>query len=188
MRKNSVIILELNKAVSEQLQAAFAESNDFEVVYAGDDGDMGVEEILRSKPDLILTSMFLKGTDGCTVMRNVKKTYPQAKFIVLGNANDDLIEKAMEEGAIYYLVKPFSVMAAIDRIRDLIIQKPILENESSIKKRKPITTEEKISEIFISIGIPPHIKGYNYLREGIKMTIEQPYIINSVTKELYPLI
>ena len=188
MRTNSVVLLELNKAVLEQLQGAFAESNDFNVIYAGDDGDKGIEEILQLKPDLVITSMFLKGTDGCGVIRAVKKSWSQAKIIVTGNANDDLIEKAMEEGAIYYLVKPFSIMAAMDRIRDLIIEKPILEKESSIKKRKPVTTEEKISEIFISIGIPPHIKGYNYLREGIKMTIEEPYIINSVTKELYPSI
>ena len=55
-------------------------------------------------------------------------------------------------------------------------------------KRKPSTIDEKISEIFISIGIPPHIKGYGYLREGIKMTVETPYIISYVTKELYPSI
>ena len=53
-------------------------------------------------------------------------------------------------------------------------------------KRKPVTLEEKISDIFISIGIPPHIKGYAYLREGIKMTVNRPHIINNVTKELYP--
>ena len=60
--------------------------------------------------------------------------------------------------------------------------------DCAVHKRKPVTIDEKISEIFISIGIPPHIKGYGYLREGIKMTIEHPNVINSVTKELYPSI
>ena len=67
----------------------------------------------------------------------------------------------------------------------------ILVNGRSENKRYSyfhLELETKISEIFISIGIPPHIKGYNYLREGIKMTTENPYIINSVTKELYPSI
>ena len=54
------------------------------------------------------------------------------------------------------------------------------------QKRRATSLEEKISDIFISIGIPPHIKGYAYLREGIKMTVKQPRIINNVTKELYP--
>ena len=55
-------------------------------------------------------------------------------------------------------------------------------------KRRAASLDEKISNIFISIGIPPHIKGYQYLREGIKMAVENPAIINSVTKELYPSI
>lgn len=188
MKTKTIILLELNKAVSTQLRSAFAESNEFDLIYEGDDGDVGIEEILRLKPDLIITSMFLKGTDGCGVIRAIKKNWPQAKIIATGGANDSLIERAMEEGAAYYLVKPFSVQAALDRIRDQIATKPILEKESSIAKRAAITLDEKISDIFISIGIPPHIKGYSYLREGIKLTIEQPYIINSVTKELYPSI
>ena len=188
MKTNSVVILELNKAVLEQLQEAFSSSEDFKVEYVGDDGDKGIEEILQIKPDLIITGMFLKGADGCAVIHGVKKHWPEAKIIVTGSANDALIEKAMEEGALYYLVKPFSVSAAMERIRELIQEKPMNERECSISKKRPITADEKIREIFISIGIPPHIKGYSYLREGIKMTMEHPYIINSVTKELYPTI
>ena len=188
MRTKTVVLLELNKAVSEQLRSAFAENDEFSLIYEGDDGDSAIEEILRLKPDLIITSMFLKGTDGCGVMRAIKKNWSEAKIIATGGANDSLIERAMEEGAMYYLVKPFSISAALERIRDLINSKPSVEKETPTKKHKPSTLDEKISEIFISIGIPPHIKGYSYVREGIKMTINHPYIINSVTKELYPSI
>ena len=132
--------------------------------------------------------MFLKGTDGSGVIQTVKKTWANAKIVATGNANDALIEKAMSDGACYYLVKPFSISAALERIREIMKDKPSKEKDYAVAKRKPVTLEEKISEIFISIGIPPHIKGYGYLREGIKMTIERPYIINSVTKELYPSI
>ena len=94
----------------------------------------------------------------------------------------------MEDGAAYYLIKPFSIQTAIERFRELLKSKPSASKEMAVSKRTPVTIEEKISEIFISIGIPPHIKGYGYLREGIKMTIEKPYIINEVTKKLYPSI
>ena len=60
--------------------------------------------------------------------------------------------------------------------------------EYAAAKRKPMTVEEKISDIFMAIGIPPHIKGYKYLREGIKTTVSKPYMINNVTKGLYPSI
>ena len=147
-----------------------------------------MEQILSLKPDLVIVSVFLKGTDGCGVIRTVKKTWVDAKIIATGIPNDTIIERAIEDGASYYLVKPFSVQTAMERIREVMKDKPVADKEITVSKRKPITIEEKISEIFISIGIPPHIKGYGYLREGIKMTIEKPYIINSVTKELYPSI
>lgn len=189
MRMNSVVLLESNTAVLAQLKEAFADGKEFNVLFAGDDGDEGMRQILRLKPDLVIVGMFLKGTDGCGVIRAVRKTWSDAKIIAIGIPNDSLIERAMSEGAIYYLSKPFSIQAAIERIRELVKDKPSdNKNALSIAKRRAATTEEKISEIFISIGIPPHIKGYAYLREGIKMTMERPHIINSVTKELYPSI
>lgn len=188
MRTTNVIVLESNSAVLTQLKEAFEESKEFNVLYAGDDGDDGVKQIMQLKPDLVVVGMFLKGTDGCGVIRSVKKTWSDAKIIATGHASDELAERAMTEGASYYIVKPFSIQTAMERIRDVMKTKGSDNKFGSVGKRKPITIEEKISEIFISIGIPPHIKGYGYLREGIKMTIERPYIINSVTKELYPSI
>ncbi len=188
MKAYSVIVLESNVAVLEQLKTAIEESKEFSVSYAGDDGDEGIAQILNCKPDLVVISMFLKGTDGCGVIRTVKKTWADTKIVATGISNDELIEKAMAEGASYYLVKPFSVQTAIERFRELMKNKHSPAKDCTVNKRKPVTVDEKISEIFISIGIPPHIKGYGYLREGIKMTIERPNVINSVTKELYPSI
>ena len=77
----------------------------------------------------------------------------------------------------------------MERFRELVkTVNKTEEKELAVSRRKPVTTEEKISEIFMSIGIPPHIKGYGYLREAIKMTVERPFVINSVTKELYPTV
>ena len=188
MKTKSVILLESNVAVLSQLKDAFTESKQYHVAYAGDDGDEGIKQILAVKPDLVLVGMFLKGTDACGVIRAVKKTWLEAKIVVTGIPNDTVIERVMAEGACYYLVKPFTIETAMERIDELMKATPLKENDVTAGKRKPITPEEKISDIFISIGIPPHIKGYGYLREGIKMTIERPYIINSVTKELYPSI
>lgn len=188
MRTNSVIVLESNAAALEQLKEALEESKEFTILHAGDDGDEGIKEILSLKPDLVIVSMFLKGTDGSGVIRAVKKTWVDAKIIATGLPNDSIIEKAITEGASYYLVKPFSIVTAMERIRELMKDKPAVSRDVAVSKRKPVTIDEKISEIFISIGIPPHIKGYGYLREGIKMMIESPRIINSVTKELYPSI
>lgn len=188
MKTNSVVLLESNSAVLAQLKEGFADKQRFTLLYAGDDGDEGMKQILRLKPDIVVVGMFLKGTDGCGVIRAVNKTWPDAKIIATGISNDNLMERAMAEGAIYYLVKPFSIESALERIDELVKNMPKEEASLAVHHRKPVSVEEKISEIFIAIGIPPHIKGYSYLREAIKLSIEQPYVINSVTKELYPTV
>ncbi len=188
MKVHSVILLESNSAILSQLKDALDESKDFHVIYAGEDGDEGIKQILQLKPDMVLVDLFLRGTDGFGVLETVRKTWPDIKIVIIGIANDDFAEKAMASGASYYIVKPFSVATAIERLRELLKEKSMEERPNIIARKHPMTIEEKISEIFISIGIPPHIKGYGYLREGIKMTIEKPYMINSVTKELYPSI
>ena len=188
MKSKSVILLESNAAVLGQLETALRESNDFTLLHAGDDGDKGISVLLNEKPDLLIVGTFIKGTDGFGVIRTTRKTWPDTKIVAVGMPNDELIERALAEGVSYYLVKPFSVPNAIERFREIVKDKAEHIQESAVNKRRPVTVEEKISEIFISIGIPPHIKGYGYLREGIKMTIERPYVINSVTKELYPSI
>lgn len=188
MKTNSVVLLESNSAILSQLKDALDESKDFQVLYAGEDGDEGIKHILQLKPDLVITDVFLRGTDGLGVIRAVKKTWADVKIVAIGVVNDEVMEKVMAAGAAYYIIKPFSVATAMERLRELVKERPIEERSSAIVRKQPMSVEEKISEIFISIGIPPHIKGYGYLREGIKMTIENPYMISSVTKELYPSI
>ena len=188
MHEHSIILLESNSAVVKQLKDAFLENKNLKLLYTSDDGDEGIKQILALKPSLVIVSMFLKGTDGCGVIRTVKREWPNAKIIATGMATDNIIEAAINAGAAYYLVKPFTLQAAMERILEIVNHEKEDVKELASPKRRPLTIEEKISEIFISIGIPPHIKGYNYLREGIKMTTENPYIINSVTKELYPSI
>ena len=78
MKTNSVILLEANSAVLTQLREAFSERKEYAIQYAGDDGDEGIKQILKLKPDLVIVGMFLKGTDGCGVIRAVKKTWANA--------------------------------------------------------------------------------------------------------------
>ena len=189
MRINNVVLLESNEEVLMQLKEVMEQSNHYRIIYAGDNGDEGIAQIMSEKPDLVITDMFLKGSDGCAVIQAVKKTWPNVKVLAIGIANDATIEKALMLGAHYYLVKPFSIEVAIERIEEMVRQEMKKEvRDYSAKRRKAVTVDEKISDIFISIGIPPHIKGYSYLREAIKLTVERPYIINSVTKELYPTV
>lgn len=188
MYSKSIVVLESNAGLLSELKTAIEEQTGNRVVYAGDDGEVGIRQILQLKPDLVIVGMFLKGCDGCVVIREVKKANLPARFIATGVPSDSLMERAMEEGAEYYLVKPFTLSSSIERINE-VLSEP--KAKASVKeyykaKKRSMTLDEKISDIFIAIGIPPHIKGYSYLREGIKNMVDDPVIINNVTRGLYP--
>lgn len=184
-----VVVLESNATLLNELKGAIERQGNFIVAYTGDDGESGVKQIVNSKPDIVIVGTFLKGLDGCNVIREIKAAGLQSKIIATGVSGEAVIERAIREGADYYLIKPFAIQGALELMSELCEEKGNAATETTEvlpQKRRATSLEEKISDIFISIGIPPHIKGYAYLREGIKMTVKQPRIINNVTKELYP--
>ena len=189
MKNKKIVILESNVELRERLVEAF-EKGGYNVCGVSDDGAEGVMMIEKLKPDLVISELFLKNVDGIGVLGAVKGTQT-ACVIIVAATDDALIGRIMSNGAKYCLVKPFSMEIAVQRVDEIIYVEESNKTESfkdiSHVKRSA-TLEEKISNIFISIGIPPHIKGYNYLREGIKMAVENPQVINNVTKVLYPKI
>lgn len=187
MRK--IVILESNEGFLGELKAVFAEDSDFSVCGAGTDGSVGVGIINQQKPDVVLLDTVLSGEDGFGVMKYIKEKLPScAVFVVSGFTDDNIVSKAIAGGARYYFVKPVSAATVHERVKDVLSEKTsqYLVSNSARDKRRVTSLDEKISNIFISIGIPPHIMGYQYLREGIKMTVDDPSIINNVTKRLYP--
>ena len=182
-----IIYVDTSENLTEEWYNEFLK-NGFEVTYAGDDGEYAIQKILSAKPEIIVVNMFLKRTDGCGVMRTVKRVLPEMKIVAIGSSNEQIVERAISSGADYYLVKPFSQSILLERVQELVGKHEKDVAAPVVAKKSVASVDEKISEIFISIGIPPHIKGYGYLREGIKTTVDNPKIINSVTKELYPSI
>ncbi len=188
MKKKKIVILENNEELREKLIRAF-ESSGYAVCGVSDDGAEGMQLIGKTNPDVVVSELFLKNVDGMGILEAVKGTSTQC-VIIVASADDALIGRAMEKGAKYCLVKPFAAETAVKRVDELLrAEEGHAEGyREPAYTRRAASLEERISNIFISIGIPPHIKGYNYLREGIKMAVEQPDVINNVTKVLYPKI
>ena len=190
MQQKKIVILESNKETAQET-ADHLRGEAFEVCGITDDGNEGIAMAERFRPDVILVSLVLKELDGFGVLDKLKSMRSTAAVIAMGSfADDELIARVLEKGARYYLMKPVSPAVVAARAKELV-QPGGSGRESSLpvrEKRSPVSLDEKISGIFISIGIPPHIKGYGYLREGIKMAVAEPAIINNVTKQLYPKI
>ncbi len=186
---HKIVILESDEEFLDNLSKCFEAQSDFTVCGISGSGSVGVGLINQFKPDVVLLDTVLSGEDGFGVMKHIKEYLPTCSiFVVSGFTDDKLVSKAIARGAKYYFVKPVTAATVCDRIKDVLEEQSTeyMVAAQARDRRRVNSLDEKISNIFISIGIPPHIMGYQYLREGIKMTINDPSIINNVTKRLYP--
>ena len=170
----------------EELIRYFSNNENYEVVGTSIDGNVVTEQVKACKPDFLIMEVMLSGIDGFKVLENLKMDMKESlpKIIFISHlSHSGFVSKAIKEGASYFMVKPVLPVNLQERIEDVIKER---ENEEENKNEKQL--DEKISNIFISIGIPAHIKGYHFLREAVKLAVEEPEIIGSITKRLYPTI
>ncbi len=172
-----------NKAISY-----FETKENYEVVGSSEDGQKSFIDICALKPDVVLMECVLPNLDGFVIMDKLTERMGinRPKIIVVSSlSHEGFVSKAMNQGASYFICKPTTMEIVEQRIIDVF---GLSEKKEEKQKPKNRLLEEKISNIFITVGIPAHIKGYQFLREAIKMAIDQPEIINSITKKLYPAI
>lgn len=188
MNKQTVFLLQDTKELNDELSIKFANEENFEVVGCATDGISAISVIAEKKPDFLITGLVLAGYDGMSVITRIKEMELNTKIIVLSAmTSDEVVTKVISAGAKYFMAKPCNFPALIGIMKAFANGKDNFKpNPTSYFHR--ISLEEKISKIFINVGIPAHIKGYNFLREGVKMAVEDPEIINNITKRLYPSI
>ena len=191
MKTANIAIFERNEEFMQKLKSYFEEASGFTVCAAATTGDEALERLKVACPDVAVIDTALKGIDGIKLLDYIKSIRPECvSFMISEFDNDKIVNSAINHGAIYYFVKPVSPNVIGERINDVLKDRTYDYKVSSElrDKRRTSSLDENIRNIFTTIGIPPHIKGYVYLREGIKMAVEDPSIINKVTKELYPKI
>lgn len=188
MKINKLLILDTNDEDRAKLEGIFKKEEDFEIVSSIKDGKEGLSLIKEQNIDLVICDLILQNSDALEVMEQAGSCDNKPKFFVVSSLkNDGFSQKCMEVGASYYMAKPFSNEVLLKRARE-ILNNTIVKTSSTFTSTRNRALEEKISNIFITVGIPAHIKGYQFLREAIKMAIDEPSIINSITGQLYPSI
>ena len=153
------------------------------------DGQRLTESILHSRPDVVLADFFMPHRDIIGVMKAVREAaLPQSPhfLVISGFDNPNLEREAMQAGADYYFIKPFDMEMLAERVL-AVCGKTEPAVRSGIRAGTA-SLEMRVTEIIHQIGVPAHIKGYQYLRDAILMTIEDDDIINAVTKRLYPAV
>ena len=191
MEKLKVLILDDNDLHRAKTQQIFSSCEDYEIISSTNDGLEGYNLVCDKKPDIILSDIVLQNYDGFELLEKIRNIegFEKPKILITSSLKgEDFAQKAIDLGANYYMVKPIAEEVLLKRIKSLTNSDENTRKVSSVKTAKNRVLEEKISNVFITVGIPAHIKGYQFLREAIKMAIEEPDIINSITKQLYPSI
>lgn len=156
-----------------------------DVVAETDNGKKAVEIAKKTNLDVVVLDIVLPEIDGFEVIERIKEINPSIKAVVVSSINSSIfVQKAMNFGVEYFMVKPIDATLIAKRIGELSSKK--MFESKHVENTKAM--DEKITNIFITVGIPAHIKGYYFLREAIKMAVSEPNIINSITKKLYPSI
>ena len=193
-----IAIVDDNKEMVDLLSSITDAELDIEVVGKAYHGNDAITMIREKMPEIVLLDLILPGCDGFAVMNNILNdeslgNYPS--FIVISAAVDErIIHETFKLGAVYYFIKPFDNSSLINRIKT--IASGVHEEYSScpseiiIPKRyvNDDIIEDDTTRMLHELGVPAHIKGYNYLRECIIMAYKEPDVLNCITKVLYPTI
>ncbi len=183
MSKIKVLMIDDNKELVEAVKEYFNSSELIEVSSVAYDGMEGLEKIENDIYDVIILDLIMPKKDGIYVLEKMKEKNLDKKIIVATSYNaTEVIRQVSEFGVNYYILKPFDFVDLEKRILDLCNNKKSSKNIDLHYNNLQIS----ITKILHELGIPSHIKGYQYIRDGVGLVFENPEIIGGITKELYP--
>jgi len=186
MRKTRLLIIDDNSSLVEMMKEYFSTTSNIKVEFEAKDGNEGINIIEKKQDefDLILLDLVMPKKDGIEILRYMYKNRVEKKVIVLTSYNtQDAIRQVAELGASYFMLKPFELSDLEDKINSLM-QESSRKNESLDLFNNNL--QISITKTLHELGVPSHIKGYQYIREGITLVYKKPDIIGGITKELYP--
>lgn len=155
------------------------------------DGKALLEAIIQRQPDVVVLDMFLPHLDALGVLNALPTaglTKRPCVLVLFGVDSPDLEREVLLAGADYFFLQPFDLNEMANRIEAFCKDGEVTVKRAPVVTAKPTTLEMQVTEMLHQIGVPAHIKGYQYLRDGILMAIEDEEVINCITKRLYPAV
>ena len=198
MEKVNIAIADDNERMIELLDEIISQDEELEVVGKASNGEDAYKMIKAKRPDVVLLDIIMPKLDGLSVMDKVNHDSELDKhpsFIVITAIGQEKItENAFAMGADYYIMKPFDNEMILNRIKQMkkwVKKKSAAERGSGYGSKSDYldyNLETDITDMIHEIGVPAHIKGYQYLRDAILMSVKDMDMLNSITKILYPTI
>ena len=201
-----VVIADSNLQERESKQLSM-EARGMKVILSTGDGNKVLKVINDGKADIVVMDMVLSGVDGIGILEESRNICEKKPIIIIQTAlrMENLVEQAIKFGADYYMMKPVSNQMLINRVMQLVSKRYTRESEGSLgnifrknaREYEPARAinnvcsgnlEIDVTNLLLEIGIPAHIKGYQYIREGIMLSFYDKNMLHYITKCLYPTI
>lgn len=183
--RTTVFIADSAEEFCGSLSAALKAAEGFYVIGTASDGEQAIRMIQEKKPDMLVLDMMMPGKDGIAILRAISGMEKTPIILATsGFMSEYVASNATNLGVRYMMLKPCDVTAVVERLEEFRGG----ENQRIIPMRRPDknSIETMVTGIIHEIGVPAHIKGYQYLREAIIIAVEDMDVINAITKVLYP--
>ncbi len=201
--KITVLVADDNNDFTMTLSSYLEKEEDIQIVGIAKDGNEAYSMALELKPDILLLDIIMPHLDGLGVLEKLFESNMDKKplcIILSAVGQDKITQRAISLGAQYYIVKPFDINVLIKRMKELKNYQPTQLKNNFIsreiksqyidiapdKKKNQENLEALVTNVIHEVGVPAHIKGYQYLREAIMMVVKDTEVINQITKQLYP--
>lgn len=199
----TILIADDNPEFTATLTGYLEKEEEMEVIGIAKDGLEAYNMITNATPDIVLLDVIMPQLDGLGVLEKLNTSSMKNKplcIMLSAVGQDKITQKAINLGAQYYVIKPFDIELLIKRIKELKYYKPLPTKSASINReikapyieidsanqKSEENLEALVTNIIHEVGVPAHIKGYQYLREAIMMVVNDIDVINQITKQLYP--
>ena len=188
MDKLRVLIVYDNLQYLSNMRAYFSAQERIQHADIAANGREALEKLRATRYDAMILGMIMPQLDGIGVLEHLGAAGGELPAIIVVSAirNERMVQHACDLGARYFMAKPVEPETLYRRMLDMVTAGEKARDTFAPITKTPKSLDEKITAVFLVAGIPAHIKGYHYLREGIRMVYFNPSLINRITKELYP--
>lgn len=179
-KRITVVLADANEEFRTALKQALEATGEFDVVGCAADGLAAAQDIAERKPQLLVMDLLLPGLDGFGVLEQAAKDKVQMKTVVVSALyRDQIVSQAMSRGVSFFMPKPCELTSLLDQMRRAVNEGEESEDESQ-------ALEREVTAVIHEVGVPAHIKGYQYVREAIVIAVQDMDVINAVRKCFIP--
>lgn len=182
-----IMIVDDNRDFCEILKEYFEGLEDCEVFGVAYHGLQALEMLEEDRPDVMILDLVMPHLDGIGVLEKLAVEYEERPKVIILTAfgQEAMTKRAVELGANYYILKPFDLEVLANRVRQLANNQTESAHNALPRVRN---LDVEVTNLIHQMGVPAHVRGYQYIRDAILMVVEETSLLGAVTKELYPAI